>query len=551
MSILGKKWMLRYERKPDDSLWSGLLAARNIENPGEFFSGASLTDLHDPFLFKDMQKAVERLQKAMHAQERIVVYGDYDVDGLSGAALLIHTLRMLGALVSYRIPHRREDGYGLHKKYVEELAEQKVSVLITVDLGISCKNEVALAQSLGIDVIITDHHTIPQELPEAFATLHPKLEKNYPFNELSGSGVAFKLACALLSTTHNEDWIPYLTDLASLGTVADCVPLTGENRAIVKLGLSQMKDTRWTGLRTILEMSGATGKELTSFTIGFQIGPRLNASGRLESPYWGLQALLADEKDAFEKCNKLEELNRQRQDMMSAIIEQAEASVNLEDPLLIAAGPWSSGVVGLVAGRLQEKYGKPTFILEDRGDSLVGSARSLPGFHCVDALKSAAAFLETYGGHEQAAGFHLKKENYEAFKAALQVHAKEAFEKRPLERNLTIDLALTPGDLNLENSEKVEKFAPFGVGNETPLFLLENVEILNVRPVGREAKHIKFDGRATGNDGKVGNKLFEGIGFNFGPHEAALQNATKLVVHLEKNEWMDRTSLQLRLVDFF
>ncbi len=543
MSVLGKNWKLRYERKPDDTLWSALLAARNVENPGEFFSAAGLADLHDPFLFKDMEKAVERLQKAINSNERIVVYGDYDVDGLSGAALLIHTLRMLGGVVSYRIPHRREDGYGLHKKYVEELATQQVNVLITVDLGISCAAEVALAQSLGMDVIITDHHTIPQELPAAFATLHPKLEKNYPFSELSGSGVAFKLACALLTATKNDDWIPYLTDLASLGTVADCVPLTGENRAIVKLGLTQMKDTRWTGLRTILEMSGAAGKELSSFTIGFQIGPRLNASGRLESPYWGLQALLADEKDALEKCNKLEELNRQRQDMMTAIIEEAEAAVNLEDPVLIAAGPWSSGVVGLVAGRLQEKYGKPTFILEDRGDSLVGSARSLPGFHCVDALKSAAPLLETYGGHEQAAGFHLKKENFDAFKVTLLAHAEAAFKKKPLERNLAIDLALTPADLNLENIEKVSLFAPFGVGNETPLFLLENVEILNVRPVGREAKHIKFDG-------KVGGKLFEGIGFNFGLHEAALQNSTQLVVHLEKNEWMDRTSLQLRLVDF-
>lgn len=543
MSILGKTWTLRYERKADESLWSALLVARSIENPGTFFSNASVSDLHDPFLFADMEKAVERLQKAINARERVVVYGDYDVDGLSGAALLIHTLRMLGAEVSYRIPHRREDGYGLHKKYVQELAEQKVSVLITVDLGISCKDEVALAQECGVDVIITDHHTIPQVLPQAFATLHPKLDANYPFNELSGSGVAFKLACALLITTKNEDWIPYLTDLASLGTVADCVPLVGENRVLVKLGLTQMKNTRWEGLKTILKMAGSWEKEFTSQTIGFQIGPRLNASGRLESPYWGLQALLADSATASEKCEKLEELNRQRQDMMGKIIEEAEAAVNLDDPVLIAAGPWSSGVVGLVAGRLQEKHGKPVFILEDRGDSLVGSARSLPGFHCVDTLQKSAALLETFGGHEQAAGFHLKKENYQAFKTALLSHAAELFKKTPLERKLSIDLALTGPDLNLENCEKISKFAPFGIGNETPLFLLENVEILNIRPVGREGKHIKFDGKAAG-------KIFEGIGFQFGPHEAALQNATRLVVHLEKNEWQDRTSLQLRLVDF-
>ncbi|MFA4814699.1 MAG: single-stranded-DNA-specific exonuclease RecJ [Candidatus Gracilibacteria bacterium] len=543
MSILGKKWVLRYKRKPDETLWAALLEARTIGDPDTFFSNASLDDLHDPFLFSDMEKAVDRLQRAINRRERIVVYGDYDVDGLSGTALLIHTLRMLGAEVSYRVPHRREDGYGLHKKYIEELAVQKVSVLITVDLGISCKDEVAIAQKSGIDVIITDHHTLPQTLPEAFATLHPKLASTYPFNELSGSGVAFKLACALLQRTKNEDWIPHLTDLASLGTVADCVPLVGENRAIVKLGLAQMKNTRWEGLKAILKIAGSWEKEFTPQTIGFQIGPRLNASGRLESPYWGLQALLANAETALEKCEKLEELNRRRQDMMGKIIEEAEVAINPEDAILIAAGPWSSGIVGLVAGRLQEKYGKPVFILEDRGDSLVGSARSLPGFHCVEALQKVAPLLETFGGHEQAAGFHLKKENYEAFKATLLKHAQEVFEKTPLERKLNIDFTLKGEDLNLENCEKVADFAPFGVGNETPLFLLEEVEILSVHPVGKEEKHLKFEGKTDG-------KFFEGIGFQFGPFTENLHAAKQLVVHLEKNEWQDRTSLQLRLVDF-
>src|SRR3989338_4974769 len=206
MSVLGKTWMLRYERKPDESLWAALLGARNIENPGTFFSNASMSDLHDPFLFQDMGRAVEGLQKAINARERVVVYGDYDVDGLSGAALLIHTLRMLGAEVSYRIPHRREDGYGLHQKYVEELAREKTNVLITVDLGISCATEIALAESLGIDVIITDHHTLPGKIPDAFATLHPLLAPSYPFEHLSGSGVAFKLASALLKSTKNENF---------------------------------------------------------------------------------------------------------------------------------------------------------------------------------------------------------------------------------------------------------------------------------------------------------------------------------------------------------
>lgn len=543
MSVLGKTWKLRTERSADESLWAALSKARGIQDPGQFFSSATASDLHDPFLFADMQRAVDRLQKAIHARERVVVYGDYDVDGLSGAALLIHTLRMLGAELSYRIPHRREDGYGLHQKYVEELAREGVGVLITVDLGISCKKEVASAQEKGIDVIITDHHAIPKELPKAFATLHPKLDSAYPFHDLSGSGVAFKLASALLIATKNEDWIPALTDLASLGTVADCVPLIGENRSLVKLGLEQMKQTKWEGLRLILQNAGSWGKELSTQTIGFQIGPRLNASGRLDSPYWGLQALIASAESAPEKCMKLEALNRERQDMMGKIMEEAEAALNLEEPLLMVAGPWSSGVVGLVAGRLQEKYGKPTFVLEDRGETLVGSARSLPGFHCVDALKTVEDLLDAFGGHEQAAGFHLKKENYASMRSKLMHHAQLAFAQSPLQRNLYIDLPLTKEDLSLSSLERIANFAPFGVANETPLFILENVAIVSTTPVGRDKKHLKFEGTVDGTS-------FEGIAFQFAQHEAALREAKQLVIHLEKNEWMDRTTLQLRLVDF-
>lgn len=542
MSVLGKTWKVRTERSADESLWAALSKARGIQDPGHFFSSAIVGDLHDPFLFTDMARSVERLQKAIHGRERVVVYGDYDVDGLSGAALLIHTLRMLGASVSYRIPHRREDGYGLHEKYVEELAREEVSVLITVDLGISCKKEVALAQEKGIDVIITDHHTIPEHLPQAFATLHPKLDSAYPFHDLSGSGVAFKLASALLIATKNEEWIPALTDLASLGTVADCVPLIGENRSLVKLGLEQMKQTKWDGLKLILQNAGSWEKELSTQTIGFQIGPRLNASGRLDSPYWGLQALIASAESAPEKCMKLEALNRERQDMMGKIMEEAEAALNLEEPLLMVAGPWSSGVVGLVAGRLQEKYGKPTFVMEDRGETLVGSARSLPGFHCVDALKTVEDLLDAFGGHEQAAGFHLKKENYSSLRQRLMAHAEHLFAAKPLEHTLWIDLSLQGTDLTLANYERIASFEPFGVGNEAPLFVLENLEILRVKPVGREAKHLKFEGKASG-------VSFEGIAFQFAQHEAALRQAKKLAVHLEKNQWMDRTTLQLRLVD--
>jgi single-stranded-DNA-specific exonuclease len=544
MSILGKKWVLNYKRKPDESLWSALLASRNIKDPGQFFSNPEISDLHDPFLFPDMQKSVDRIKKAIKARERIVIYGDYDVDGISGSAILIHTLRFLGAEVSYRIPHRMQDGYGLHKKYVEELIDQKVSLLITVDLGISCPDEIALAQKNNIDVILTDHHTVPTRLgraslPKAFAILHPQSAKAYPFKYLSGSGVAFKLASALLIDSKNEELIPALTDLASLGTVADCVSLTGENRTIVKLGLAQMPNTKWDGLKAILKSANAwEDQNFDTYTIGFQIGPRINASGRMDNPYWALQTLLAESKEATQKSKKLEQLNLDRRLLTQKIQEEAESTIDPTQPILIAESTsWPSGLVGLIAGRLQEKHGKPAFILEDRGDSLVGSARSYPGFHTVEALQKAAHLLENFGGHEQAAGFHLKKSNYDEFKKIL------LSQKTPPKPQTQVDLELLPGEANLEHCERILSFAPFGEENQSPVFLLQNIKILDQRPVGSEEKHLKFSA-------SFGDEILEGIAFNFAPHATALQKATSLLVALEKNHWNGLTKPQLKLIDF-
>lgn len=544
MSILGKSWELSHNRQANESLWAALLSSRRITDPGSFFADASISDLHDPFLFDDMQKSVDRLQNAINARERIVIYGDYDVDGTSGSSILIHTLRFLGGEVSYRIPHRMKDGYGLHMKYVEELHKQNVSIIITVDCGISCAKEVAAAQELKMDVIITDHHTIPADVPPAFATIHPQLAEKYPFKKLSGSGVAFKLACALLIQSKNEDFIPKLTDLASLGTVADCVPLVGENRAIVKLGLKQMRHTEWDGLQAILESANAWDKEeFTSETIGFQIGPRINASGRIDNPLWAMQALLAKGTEAREKSQKLEELNKSRQEMTRSMMEEAEVSLDLSQPLIIAEGiGWSSGIVGLIAGRLQEKYGKPSFILEDRGEFLVGSARSFPGFHAVTALSQAHDLIENYGGHEQAAGFRLKKENYPEFKKALQAYAKDFFQSTPIKSTVKVDFALQAEDFTIEKIDKISTFAPFGIGNPSPLFLMEDIEIINTRPVGKTGDHLKFTAKFHG-------QLHDGIAFRWGEHEDALWKAKEILVHLEKNKWNGKESVQLRLVD--
>ncbi len=539
-----KKWQLKHERQADESLWSALVHARQIEDPATFFCEANFEDLHDPFLLHGMDEAVARILEAISNKERIVIYGDYDVDGTSGSALLIHTLRWLGAEVSYRIPHRREDGYGLHEKYVCELLDAQVKVLITVDCGISCAKEIAMAESGGMNVIVTDHHHLPKELPKAFALLHPQLSPDYPFHELSGSGVAFKLASALLMAEGMEEKIPLLVDLASLGTVADCVPLRGENRVLVKLGLRQMQETRWDGLRAILEQAKAWGNPFSSDTIGFQIGPRINASGRMDHPYWGLQTLISEGTEARQKSQKLEELNQERQSLTKQIHEEVEGSLDLSQPILIACGKdWPSSIVGLIAGRIQEKYGKPTLVLEDKGERLVGSARSIPGLNIVNLIGKAAAHLESFGGHEQAAGFHLKKNEWQKVQELWLQEAVAHFEAHPLERIVNVDSQLYGTDCTVETLERIEGFAPHGIGNPAPLFLLEKAQVLEARRIGKDQSHLKallsLDGFQI-----------EAIAFGMGERLDEFSAATEFLVQLEKNEWQGETRIQLKMVDF-
>ena len=541
MSILNKKWKLRHERQEGEDFKTALLKARKLQNAEDFFADPDFSNLHDPFLFEDMQKAVERIQKAIRGEERIVIYGDYDVDGISGTALLVHTLLALGAKVSYRIPHRLKDGYGLHDHFVDELLKADAKLLITVDCGISCAAQVQKAEEGGMNVLITDHHTLPPELPKAFAILHPELSKNYPFKKLSGSGVAFKLASAI-----SPELAPKLLDLASLGTVADCVTLSGENRLIVQLGLQRMQQTNWPGLRALLDSSGISEKPiLDSGHIGFQIGPRLNASGRMDHPYWGLQTLLSEDAiSARTKAAELEKFNQERRALTEKILEEAKANLNLEEDLIIEHhSSWPSPLVGLIAGRLQEEFSKPAFVMEDRGEVLVGSARSLPGFHAVRALDHVKDYLNHYGGHEQAAGFHLDKKHLDSFKKGLQAYAKEHFRENPLQIPLEIDFALTGSDLTFDSVKVTQILAPFGIGNPQPLFLLENIQIMQTASLGSDGKHLRFSVLFEG-------EVLDGIAFRFADHEEALLKASQLVVELDLKEWRGSKSLQLKLVDF-
>ncbi|MFA5855604.1 MAG: single-stranded-DNA-specific exonuclease RecJ [Candidatus Gracilibacteria bacterium] len=551
MSLFGKKWTILYERKPNENLFAALSFARNIEDPGTFFADTEMSDLSDPFLFKNMQKAVERIFTAIKNGERIAIYGDYDVDGISGTAILVHTLNFLGAKVTYRIPSRLDEGYGLHTKYVEELAKQNVKLLITVDTGIACANEIALARERGMDTIVTDHHAIPKNFTvdfPAFAILHPLEDNDYPHKNLSGSAVAFKLAAALLYASENQDqnsdFTKALTDLAALGIVADCVPLTGENRKIVKIGLKQMSTTKWDGLKEILKLAGVWDKQdFSAFTIGFQVSPRLNASGRMDSPYWALQTLLASGEEAAKKGEKLEGFNRLRRSTTEKACVEAQQMVNQDDLIILAGSPdWSSGILGLVAGKILESSGRPAFIMEDKGGELVGSVRSLSGFNAVEALNAASEHLTHFGGHELAAGFRLKKESLEAFKEALLKHAKMVHQESPFIPTLKIDTTLHAEDLTLENIEKLNTFAPFGQGNPHPVLLIKDAKIIDTRKLGKDGTHLRCII-------KIGPQTHECMAFGLSHLEPQIRSAKHLVVTLDKGSWQGEERIEMKLID--
>lgn len=555
MSIIGKKWKIKNE-DISKSLFEKLLENRKIteERVDDFLNPDLKNGFHDPFLMKNMKKSVKRIKKAIEKQERIIIFGDYDTDGVTGTAILVHTLQDLNANVSYRLPHRVEDGYGMSTKFIEEFAKIGIDLIITVDCGIACSKQIKLAKKYGIDVIVTDHHTIPQNFPkEAHAVLHPQQEScDYPFDKLTGAGVAFKLAQALIRTfykTEAQEKEEELLDLACLGTIADLGELTGENRLIVKRGLESLKKTKWRGLKSLKEIAKINEQsKIDTHCIGFYLAPRLNAAGRIDTPYLALQLLLnqSEKTDLFAK--KLERLNQQRQRLTRLAMDQIEE--NLKDnihkqKILIAHNPnWHTGILGLIAGRLADKYGRPCIVMEDRGEELVGSARSPKSICLMEILNQASKLLDHFGGHRQAAGFRLKKQNLESFIKNVNNFADKKFKLEKLKPILNIDCEITIRDLNLDAYHQIEKLAPFGVGNEKPLFILRDISISDIKTVGKDGKHLKF---VT----NIGALKFDTIGFGLGDSVDQIKNfrKTDIVCYIDENNWNNERMLQLQVMD--
>ncbi len=454
--------------------------------------------LSDPFAIQDMDKAVERIHLALERGERIAVFGDYDCDGITSTVLLVAYLQAVGGDVFYYVPAREGEGYGLSTAAVEQLAQEGANLIITVDNGISAHAEVELAASLGMDVVITDHHTPRETLPAAVAVLNPhRADDQSGLTELSGVGVTLKLLCALEGDPEGWEILEYYSDLAMIGTTADVVPLVRENRRIVRQGLAQLAQTGRAGLAALLDLCGLEGKPLTAETVAFLIAPRLNAPGRMSTVDDVIELLLTDDvgyaQDLAREIDQQNTLRKQiEEDMMKRIHHTLKEQPQLlQNRLLLVAGEdWHSGVMGIVASKLMEQTGKPVVVFSLEGDMARGSARSLPGFSIIEAVSACSEHLMRYGGHPLAAGMSLPREHLADFMDQLEEYARLHYPRMP-HPSLEIDALLTPAELTVENIGSLSALEPYGAGNKPPLFLLRKLTILGIYPTA-DGRHIRI-----------------------------------------------------------
>jgi len=536
-----------------------ILVGRNLTDAGACrrFFAPSLKDFHDPFLFGDMEKTVARIDAAISRKEKIAVYGDYDVDGITGTAMLIRVLRTLGAPCSYYLPHRLTEGYGVSETGVRQIAESGAALMVTVDCGITAVEEIALAAALGIDVIVTDHHEPKAEgLPrDAFSILNPKLpESGYPDIDLAGVGVVLKLCQALGNKTGRGDslWEPYL-DLAALGTAADIVPLGGENRIITRFGFERLHRTKNTGLAALVKLQGLGGKAVSTNEVAFQLAPCINAAGRLGDPYRAVELMLTDhEETALEYARELKAANYERRAIDSSVWKEAQAWVlqhcDPEKDFAIVTGnsSWHAGVIGIVASKCAEKFHRPAVLFSIGNDgSARGSGRSIPGFHLLDALRECAGLLETFGGHAAAAGMNIKSASIDAFRSRFNEVARSRLKPQDLVPLVYADAELPLAALTPQLFSLIKAMEPFGPGNLRPVLYCRNLHYrYTPRIVGNN--HLKMTVAA---DGPAQGQVFDAIGFNFGDRLDELRGAASmsLAFSLDENEWNGKKSLQMKV----
>jgi single-stranded-DNA-specific exonuclease len=509
----------------------------------------------DPFQFKDMQHAVARINTALFEGESIAIYGDYDVDGVSATALLVLLLEALGAKVQAYIPNRFEEGYGVNKEALTAIHAQGTSLVITVDCGVRSLPEAEHAKDLGLDLIITDHHHPTEKLPVALAIINPKQPGDtYPDKDLAGVGLAYKLGEALLQHLEKEGFpvpqeitIEDYRDLVALGTVADLAPLVGENRAIVRAGLKNIRAGHRQGIRSLIGVAGVNPTKIMASDIGFMLGPRLNAAGRLESALAALDLLTTNSvTEAGLLAQQLDNQNRERQKITREIQVQAEKIALAEDPrallLLAAHADFNPGVVGLAASRLTDLYYRPAIVAHQGEEYTRGSCRSIPEFHITDALDQCSDLLEHHGGHAAAAGFTIRNERLPELLARLKNIAQAQLSEQTLAPTIHADIEISLSDLQPSLLDELEGLQPTGYGNPQAAFVSRNLKVTNQRAVGKDSAHLKL----SVTDGWV---TFDAIAFRQGSWYGCLPERVDLLYTFEKNEYNGWSSLQLNVRD--
>ena len=529
-----------------------LLFNRGIREQDEMrsFVDCLPPSVDDPYRLKGMKEAVERLIYAVQAGEKMAVYGDYDADGITATAVMVETLRALGGHVVAYIPDRFDEGYGLNQGAIDELAGQGVTLVLTVDNGIRSVSDVAYGHDKGLEFILTDHHAPGHEIPPALAVINPKQpDCAYPYKQLAGVGLAYKLARALRHEAHPNTAVAPddLLDLVAVGTVADVAPLTGENRFLVARGLSSLRTTHRTGLRALFKVSGVDGGNIDSWHIGFNIGPRLNAAGRLDSAQPALELLLTQDPDAATAlAERLDEQNRERraltEDTVDGIRRFIEADRASSLLYLAAESAFNPGVVGLAAGRLADEFYRPVLVAQ-RGDAVTrGSARSIPGFHITHALDECSDLLERHGGHSAAAGFTVRNENLMAFHTRLLEVASRELRLESMIPVLEIDAELALAGVKREMVDALDLLRPFGEANPKPVFVSRNLEVKEKRQIGSESQHLKlrlYDGK----------QVRDAIAFRWGSRLDDIPAVVDVAYVLDINSWNGREELQLKVED--
>lgn len=522
------------------------------EKAASSYMRKSLEDIHNPFMLDGMEEAVERILSALEKNEKIVIYGDYDVDGITSTATVYKFLKSQGADVSYYIPDRFSEGYGINILAINKIARSGAKLMITVDCGITAVGEVEFAKTQGLDIIITDHHSCHEEIPKAVAAINPKrTDSSYPFPHLAGVGVAFKLILALaikLGMNTREVFMEYV-DMVALGTIADVVPLVDENRVIADKGINAIENTKNKGMKALLNIAGAGGKSVDVNSVAFFASPRLNAAGRLENASLSVELMTCnDDERAKEIAEHLDELNSKRKEIEQKIFEEAykQAEEMPRDTLVyvLSGKGWNHGVIGIVASRISEAFYRPCILISVENGKGKGSGRSVPEMNLFDALSDSEELLTAFGGHSQAAGLSIAEECIPEFTKRINDFAKKNVDVASLVPKLYIDCNLGSASVTMQVAKMIEALAPFGEGNEVPVFSMMGLKVMSVQSMGADKKHLRL--RLSDK-----NNIFNTVGFGMGEFEEKLSvgMTVNIAFNMNINTYQGSENLQLILKD--